>query len=215
MIRSFASKGLRFVRHNSTLKRPLKVLDDYDRQHRIAKYPNFPFIKLIAGTVVVGSTSFGLYYVFKKPINNILSSETANVLASDKVKNSIKDTINVLSEDPEIRKQLKTFVIDNFNDIIQEEIFRNMLKKMGSDLVADLCDDPKIIDKVTDLVIVVLNKQIVMNELKIIIDKLCNDDHNKKSIGYLLKESITSDEMMQTWKTTIRQLVKDTFNFWN
>jgi hypothetical protein len=214
---------------------PQRIFHEYDKQYRIKKYPNFPVLKIMLGTAVVGTTGIFAYTVFRKPIRKMLTSEgshvTAEVIKSDQVKESIRNGVTNLIDNEELTVKLKENIKIRLVEIANEKWFSDIIKELGLSLARELCNNDSLREELSEMFISlfkrddikselaemfkeVVRRQDIKNEMNVLIKQICTDKQNKDEVAIAVKEILARDDIKKELGKTARSSVYNAIFKW-
>ncbi len=214
---------------------PRQIFYEYDKQYRIKKYPNFPILKIVLGTAVVGATGAGTYIVFRNPIRKLLTSEgshvTAEVIKSEQVKESIRNGVTTLIDNEELSMKVKEYLKLHLVEMANEKWLDAIIKELGLSLARELCNNVSLRDELSQMFISLFNRediktelaemfkdimrrQDIKNEINILVKEVCTDEQNKGNVANSLNEILSRDDVKKELGKTARSSVYNAIFNW-
>jgi uncharacterized membrane protein YheB (UPF0754 family) len=203
MISTLYRKILKF---KVRFKRANDTINIYDKKYRMDKYPEFPLIKI--GLIVTGITvlgSVGSYMFFSKRVHSHIEVEGSKIAGkianSDEVKKSlvaimedpeiletstklVSQLLKKLSENPETKAQIVTFL----TDIINDEAIQNNLVTLSINFL----NRPEIETKLSELVIALLSRQDVNDRINRLVEETCTHEPNREELSRMIKSVLSN-----------------------
>lgn len=158
---------------------------------------------------IAGFTTFsflGSYLFFRKHITNEGGRVAGEIVASQKVKDSLKSIL----EDPEIintstqllnqvitkinqNPEAKQQIVVLLNDILNDAILQNSLVTIA----VNFFNRPEIEDKLADLINAILIREDVKDTINKLVDETCSHEPNREKLAEMI-ESVLSNPDTKT-----------------
>lgn len=198
--------GLKILKNFKPTK-SFEILKQYDDKYKMSAYPHIPIASVALAIFGVGSAGVAGYFLFKKPIDNMVAKKGSDITGQIVVSDQVKKGVNKLIADEEIVNQVTELLKDAVLRLCDDADINNKLVILLASSIDKLSKDENVKNNLTDLFVEIFKSTEIKTQLNVLINDACNEKSNRDAISKMIDEILQNNVFIDELKKHLRKII--------